>query len=118
MDLVRDMLDKRVVDRNGRDMGRVDRIAIQLRAGQPPRVSGIEIGPSALAHRLNRFTGCLAEAFECAFGVEQGRPVRLRFAELLDIDNHVRAGVAVGETAASAVEQRLRRLVGSLPRSS
>jgi len=118
MNLARDVLDKRVVDRNGRDMGRVDRVAIQLRAGQPPRVIAIEIGPSALAHRLSRVAGCLADAFECAFGMGQGRPVRLRIAELLDIDQFVRAGVAVGETAAPAVEHRLRRVVGSLPRSS
>ena len=118
MDLVRDVLDTHVVDRNGRDMGRVDRIVLQLRAGQAPRVSAIEIGPSALAHRLSRAAGCLADALECAFGLNEGRPVRLRFAELLDIDNHVRANIAIGETAAAVVEQRLRRWVASLPRSS
>ena len=29
MDLVRDMLDKKVVDRNGREMGRVDSIVLR-----------------------------------------------------------------------------------------
>jgi hypothetical protein len=118
MDLVRDVLDKRVVDRNGRDVGRVDRIVLRVRAGQPPRVTAIEIGPSALAHRLSRVAGCLVDGLECAFDLNQGRPVRLRFAELLDIDKYVRASVAVSETAAAAVEHRLRRWVGSLPRSS
>jgi hypothetical protein len=118
MNLARDVLDKRVVDRNGRDMGRVDRVVLRVCAGQPPAVTGIEIGPSALAHRLGRLTGCLAEALECAFGVSEGRPVRLRVSEILDVDTHVRVSVAVGETAAAAVEQRLRRWIGSLPRSS
>jgi sporulation protein YlmC with PRC-barrel domain len=37
MDLVRDLLDKKVVDRNGREMGRVDGIVISIRAGAAPR---------------------------------------------------------------------------------
>jgi hypothetical protein len=116
MDLVRDVLDKRVVDRNGRDMGRVDRVVLQVHAGQPPRAIGIEIGLPALAHRLGRVTGCLADALMCALGA--GRPVRLRVAEILDVDNDVRVSVAVGKTAAAAIEHRLRRWVGMLPRSS
>ena len=118
MDLARDVLDKRVVDRNGRDMGRVDRVVLRVCPGQPPTVSGIEIGPSALAHRLGRWMGCLADALECAFGIDEGRPVRLPVSEIRDVDNHVHVGVAVGETAAAAIEQRLRRWIGSLPRSS
>jgi sporulation protein YlmC with PRC-barrel domain len=118
MDLVRDLLDKRVVDRNGRDMGRVDRVVLQMRAGQPVQVTGIEIGPSALAHRLTRIAGCVAEALECVFGVRKDRPVRIPFSEITDTNNSVRVTLAVGETAASAVEHRVRRWIGSLPRSS
>ena len=118
MDLARDVLDKRVVDRNGRDMGRVDRVVLRVCPGQPPAVAGIEIGPSALARRLGRVPGCVAEALECAFGVNDGRPVRLPVSEILDVDTHVHVSVAVGETAAVVVEQRLRRWIGSLPGSS
>jgi hypothetical protein len=118
MDLVRDLLDTRVVDRNGRDMGRVDRVVLQLCAGQPPRVTAIEVGPSALAGRLGSALGCWARALECAFGFDEGRPLRVRVAQILDIDNHVRVSLAAGETAAAAVEHRLRRWVSSIPRSS
>ena len=71
----------------------------------PSRVLSSSLEDPATAPLLTR---SVQATFECAFGVDQGRPVRLRFAELLDIDNYVRASVAVGETAASAVEQRLR----------
>jgi hypothetical protein len=118
MDLVRDVLDKRVVDRNGRDMGRVDRVVLQVDTGQPPRVTGIEIGLPPLAHRLGRLAGCLADALVCALGVSEGSAVRLPVAEILDIDNDVRVDVAVGKTAAAAIEQRLRRWVGTFPRRS
>jgi hypothetical protein len=77
MDLVRDLLDTRVVDRNGRDMGRVDRIVLQLRAGQPPRVAAIEIGPSALFERLSPVLGCFTRALEWAFGLVEKRPLRI-----------------------------------------
>ena len=78
MDLVRDLLDKRVVDRNGRDMGRVDRIVLQPRPDEPPRVAAIEIGPSALFDRLNSVLGCVARTLECAFGLADRRPLRVR----------------------------------------
>ncbi len=117
MDLVRDVLDKKVVDRNGREMGRVDRIVLQLQPGMPPRVAGIEIGPSALADRLGRLFGCAARAVECALGIGEGRPLRVPFADI-DIADHVRVSVSFGETTAAVIEHRLRRVVGSIPFSS
>ena len=117
MDLVRDVLDKRVVDRNGRDIGRADRIVLQIRPGQPPRIGAIEVGPSALGHRVARTVGCFAEAFECALGIREGRPLRIRVADI-DIGTSLRVSLAVGETVANALEQRLRRWVSALPRSS
>jgi sporulation protein YlmC with PRC-barrel domain len=118
MDLVRDLLDKRVVDRNGRDMGRVDRIVLQLRADEPPRVAAIELGPSALFERLHSVLGCAARSLECAFGLADGRPVRIPVADIVDINQHVRVHPAIGETTAAAIEQRLRRWMSSLPLSS
>jgi hypothetical protein len=52
--LVRDCLDKRVVDCNGRKMGRVDGIVIDMPSFGRPRVVYIEIGPTTLARRLPR----------------------------------------------------------------
>jgi sporulation protein YlmC with PRC-barrel domain len=57
MDLVRDLLDQPVVDRNGRPMGRVDGIVLDLRADAPPRVVSIAIGPAVLGERLHRAIG-------------------------------------------------------------
>ena len=54
MDLIRDLLDKKVSDRNGREMGRVDSVILDVRDGAPPRVAAIEIGPAALAYRVRR----------------------------------------------------------------
>ena len=39
MHLVRDLLDKRVVDRDGVPVGRVDGLLMEVREGEPPRMS-------------------------------------------------------------------------------
>jgi sporulation protein YlmC with PRC-barrel domain len=110
MDLVRDLLDKHVVDRNGRDMGRVDRVILDVRARTAPRVVGIELGLAALADRVHPILGRWAAAFEHALNVRDGRPLQIAFAQILDINNHVKVDVAAGETVAVAIERRLRRL--------
>ncbi len=118
MDLVRDLLDKAVIDRNGREMGRVDTIVLSIGEGAQPRVVAFEIGPAVAADRLGPLFGRWVAALEHACGVDEGRPFRVRMAEILGIHDHVKVDVAFGETSAATVEQRLRRWVGSIPGSS
>lgn len=118
MDLVRDVLDKGLVDGNGQEMGRVDRVVLHIQDGAPPRVAAIEVGPAVLAARVGPALGRWGAGLEHAFGVDQGRPVRISFREVLDITDQVKVDVAFGETAAATVEQRLRRRLASIPGSS
>ena len=118
MDLVRDVLDKKVVDRNGRDMGRVDSLILEVSPGAPPRLAAFEIGPAVLARRVWRPLGRLVAACEVALGVDAGRPTRIAFAQVIDVNQHVKVDLAFADTAAAAVEQRLRHWVGSIPGSS
>ena len=118
VDLIRDVLDKAVVDRHGREMGRVDSIVIAVRPNRPPQVTAIEIGPAVLAYRVSPMLGRLMSAVEHAFGIDQGRPLRIRFGDILGIHRHIKVDRAFGETVAATVEQRLRGWVGSLPGSS
>ena len=53
LDLVHDVLDTQVVDREETKMGRVDGLVLELRDGQPPRVLAIEMGFVVLARRLH-----------------------------------------------------------------
>ena len=118
MDLVRDVLDTKVVDRNGREVGRVDSLVLQIRAGEPPVVAAIEIGPAVLAHRVRPVLGRIVAGLEHAFGIDQGRPMHVPFAQVLDLNDHVKVDVAFGETPAATVELWLRRWVSRIPRSS
>lgn len=54
MHLVRDLLDKRLLDRDKHLVGRVDEVVLQLTEGEPPRVVYIEVGAAALLMRLGR----------------------------------------------------------------
>jgi sporulation protein YlmC with PRC-barrel domain len=118
LDLIRDLLDKMVVDRNGREMGRVDSIILEVRENDPPRVAGIQLGPAVLAKRVHPLLGRWVAALEHGFGVDEGRPLTIPFGAILDIHDDVKVDLAFGETSAATVEHRLRRWVGSIPRSS
>ena len=81
MDVVRDVLDKAVADRNGHEMGRVDGIVLEQDAG-PPRLAAILIGPAVLGSRLHPVLGRLVSALERRLGLDTGRPVRVDFADV------------------------------------
>jgi sporulation protein YlmC with PRC-barrel domain len=117
VDLVRDLLDQPVVDRHGREMGRVDGIVLEERQGEPPRLSGIVIGPSALGFRLHPTIGRWVTAVEYAFGLAEGRPVRIDVDDISEIDQHVKTDLAISETSADAVEGRLRAWIAKIPGS-
>ena len=118
IELIHDVLDKEVVDRHGREMGRADSIVIALRPNQPPQVTAIEIGPAVLAYRVRPILGRLMSAAEHVLNIDEGRPLRIPFDDILSIQNHVKVDRAFGETVAAALEQRLRNWVGALPGSS
>lgn len=56
-DLIRDVLDKQLVDAEEEQMGRVDGIVIEVRDGEPPRVDHFELGFTVLADRLHSGLG-------------------------------------------------------------
>jgi hypothetical protein len=47
-------------------------------------------------------------AFEHAIRIDEGRPLRIPFSDIIEIDDHVKVDLAFGETAAAALESRLR----------
>jgi len=52
MHLVRDLLDKQLVDRGGNRIGQVDGLVIDLHPGEQPRVAAIETGSGVVLDRL------------------------------------------------------------------
>lgn len=114
MDLVRDLLDKQVVDRNGQLLGRVDGIEMERRDNEG-RLAAILIGPVALGFRLHPLIGRWVAWFERAWGIAEGRPVRIDARHLRKIGRQIAVDLTASDTAALAVETRLRAWVARIP---
>jgi len=67
--LIGEILDDQVYDRNGKNSGKVDGIVLVLRKGKPPRVAALESGLAVLVRRL---LGARAEAMMIAVGKRLG----------------------------------------------
>ena len=72
---------------------------------------------AALGSRLHPALGRFVSAIERRLGLDAGRPVRVGFGDIETVEPKIRIRVAIGETAAEAVEQRLRSWVLKLPGS-
>jgi len=117
VDVVRDVLDKSVIDRNGREMGRVDGILIEQQPHQPVHLTALLIGPAALGDRLHPALGRIVRRIEKRFGVDEDRPARIAFADIDQIETRIRLRLTISDTAVAAVEQRLRSWFVRLPGS-
>jgi sporulation protein YlmC with PRC-barrel domain len=118
VDVIRDLLDKQVVDRHGREIGRVDSVIIDVGPGAPPRIVALELGPAVLFRRVHPVAGRWMAALEHAFGVGDGTPLRIQSADIIAIQDQVKVDLAAGETSAATLEHWLRTWLGSIPGSS
>ena len=117
MELVRDILDKQVVDRHETKMGKVDGIVAELREGAPPRIAFIEIGSVALARRLGPRLGRLVSRLSARLGGEAHRePYRIEWHRLRDIGVDIELDLEVHETTIFDWQDWLRdHVVGKIP---
>jgi hypothetical protein len=114
--LVRDILDKQLLDREGCRIGRADGIVLQPRKGRPPRVVGIESGPTVLAARLHPNLGPWVARLLRRAGPHAANPTRIPMGKILrrGIDLHL--DVAATATGAYAVERWIAtRVIGWIP---
>jgi hypothetical protein len=109
LDLLRDVLDKQVVDREETKMGRVDGIVLELRDGEPPRVAALEMGFATLARRLHPRAEAWLEALRKRWSVRRTARFRPPWEKVLDVNqHHVRLDVDEEETPAFDWERWLR----------
>lgn len=86
MKLVRDVLDKQIVDRKQVKMGKVDGLVIALQDGEAPRVACLEIGAVALARRLGSRIGRWASHLgERLGGAQHREPYRVPWTKVRDV---------------------------------
>jgi sporulation protein YlmC with PRC-barrel domain len=99
VELVREVLDKQVLNRDGVKIGKVDGIVVELIPRQAPRVAYIEMGGVTLVRRLGSLPGTIAAALAGAFGEKHNTPYRLPWNRVRRIGLDIELDVA-GELSA------------------
>jgi hypothetical protein len=117
LDIMGDVLDKPVIDRDGRPLGRVDGITVRLTDGEPPRLDSVLIGPAALAWRVSPRAERLVTAFERKLRLPGKSTLALAFTDVEVKHLHLEAHVSAAATGLLALEQRLQRWLARLPGS-
>jgi enamine deaminase RidA (YjgF/YER057c/UK114 family) len=103
--VVRDILDKQLLDRHRRKMGKVDGVIMELRDGKPPRLAFIEVGGMTLTRRLHpRLAHCVAR-WKRNWEAGRGLPYRIPWAKVRDIGIDVEVDVDAEKTPVLAWEK-------------
>jgi sporulation protein YlmC with PRC-barrel domain len=117
MDLIRDVLDKQLVDREERRMGKIDGLILEIEAGKPPRVAAIEQGAATLARRIHPRLVSWVEAIGArVYGKAPGGPERIPWEKVRDVGVDVEVDLAYEKSRLYAWQEWLcQKLVGRIP---
>jgi hypothetical protein len=113
VDLVRDLLDKKLLDRRDRPAGRVDGILAEWRPGEPLRLTHLEAGGVTLARRLSPRLGRWVRRLARRISPARGRAWRIPLSRVKEIGLAVRVSADARRTPVMAWERWLRRKVMS-----
>lgn len=114
--LVRDVLDKQMVDRHGNRMNKVDGLVIRWGDDGPPRVVYLEAGAVTLARRLGRRLGRWATRLAQRWGGTHTESYRIPWNRVRSVSLEVSVDVDAAETRVNVVEDWLRiHVVEHLP---
>jgi sporulation protein YlmC with PRC-barrel domain len=100
MDLVRNVLDKKLIDREKCDMGRVDGLVMQAGERSQPRITHIQIGGATLWMRLHPVSARLAAKLARMWGPKRAEPVRIPWSRVVTIGKDIKLDVRARETGA------------------
>lgn len=118
MYLVRDVLDKRLLDRDGAPMGRVDGLVMQVGEKSQPHITHIEIGGTTLGARLHPVFERMARELARMWGPKRTEPVRIPWSRVETIGRDIKLEVMAKETGAIAWEIWIaRHVIGRIPGS-
>lgn len=118
MDLVRDLLDNRVLDRGGTPMGRVDGIVLTIVGNTAPKVTDLEMGGLTPVRRMRPPFRSIAGWFVRRWGMLKGKPFRLAWSRVKQVGIDVIVDVDVRETPLLTWERRARAVISRIPGGS
>jgi sporulation protein YlmC with PRC-barrel domain len=112
------LLDRQLIDSDGRLAGKVDDLELELPdGGGPPTVTAILAGPGALSRRLGgRFGAWLEAVANRLRDGDDDHPARIPFAVVKQIGSAIDLSVAKAELETDRLEAWTRdRIIGKLP---
>ena len=112
------LLDRQLIDADGRLAGKVDDLELEVpEGGGPPVVTAILSGPGALSRRIGGRTGAWLEAVANRLrGGDDPRPARVSFAVVKGIESAVDLSVAKSELETNRLEAWTRdHLIAHIP---
>ncbi|MES0066159.1 hypothetical protein NKJ73_10060 [Mesorhizobium sp. M0074] len=117
MKLLRDILDKQVVDREQVKIGKVDGLVAELRPGEPPKIVAVELGSITLGRRLGERPGrWMARVAARLGGKRHAEPHRIAWNKVRDIGVNIEFDIDVRETAIFDWQDWLRdHVIGRIP---
>ena len=118
MDAGLHLLDRQLVDKDGRLAGKVDDLELELPSGGgPPTVTAILAGPGALSRRIGgRFGAWLEAVANRLRDGDDDHPARIPFAVVKQIGSAIDLSVAKAELETDRLEAWTRdRIIGKLP---
>ncbi len=109
IDLIDKVLDTQIEDRQGRKIGRVDGMTIELRSNKPPRLANIEVGGPVPWERLSRQLG----NWVARRGAE---PYLIPWSKVQDVGITVQVDCDAEDAPSLKVERWLRdHIIGRIP---
>jgi sporulation protein YlmC with PRC-barrel domain len=118
--LLRDVLDKQLLDAKGVKIGRVDGLVLAFSPGVQPRIAFLAQGPETLARRLrSSWTSALLRIGAVAAGRAPEQPFRIPWEKITDIGVDIEVAVEAEATPLASWHKRLRRqLLSRIPGTS
>ena len=100
MHLVRDVLDKKLMDREDCAMGRVSGMLMHIGESGPPRITHILIGGSTAWMRIHPALGRLSDALGRMWGPRRKEPVKIPWSRVETVGRDVKLDVEGKDTGA------------------
>ena len=106
--IVRDLLDKQLVDREGEPLGRVDGIVMSYSADAPPRVTHLELGAQTLARRLPGPFRRIVAWLGHRMSPRAGEPYRIEANRIMHLGRVIEIDIDGTRSAARETERWVR----------
>jgi sporulation protein YlmC with PRC-barrel domain len=100
MDLIRDVLDKKLIDREDCPMGRASGLVIQFGENTQPHITHIVVGGPTLWARIHPSMGKLSAKLSRLWGPKRAEPVKIPWSRVKTVGKDIKLDVEAKDSGA------------------